>query len=78
MKVRNELLSSRSVPGVDSQVATESFVTCEESPLLAEMTPRKHSASGIKDGSEYMQIAGRDVETCNSVSPTHVLEIRTN
>jgi hypothetical protein len=44
-------------------VATESLVTREESLLLAEMTLRKHNASGMRCKSRYMQITGKHVKT---------------
>jgi hypothetical protein len=63
MKLMSELLRSKSVPIVVSHVATESFVTREESPLLAEMTPRKHNASVMRCRSRYMQIFRQYVQT---------------
>lgn len=63
MKLMSELLRSKSVPIVVSQVATESLVTLEESLLLAEMTPTKHNASEMRCRSRYMQIAGQYVKT---------------
>ena len=63
IKLMSELLCSNSVPIVDSHVATDSFVTCEESLLLAEMTPRKHDANGMRCKGGYMKIAGRYMNT---------------
>lgn len=58
MKLMSELLRSKSVPIVVSHVATESLVTREESPLLAEIPSGKHNASGMRCRSRYIQIAG--------------------
>ena len=62
-------MCSSSVPIVVSQVATESLVIGDES--LAETTPRKHKASGMRGKSEYMRIAGQQVEMQSSVSAEH-------
>lgn len=66
MKLRSGLLCSSSVPIVVSHVATESLVIGDES--LAEATPRKHKASGMRGKSRYMRIAGRYAELEGSVS----------
>jgi len=63
MKLMSELLCSSSVPIVVSHVATESFVTDEESLLRAEVTLKKHNASGMRRNGEYMKIAGWYVKT---------------
>ena len=63
MKLMSELLRSKSVPIVVFHVATESLVTRDESLLLAEMTLRKHNASGMRCKSRYMQITGKHVKT---------------
>ena len=67
MKLRSELLRSSSVPMVDSHVATESLVTCEESLLVADVTPRRHSASAMRSEDEHMQVAGRCLDIGKSV-----------